>query len=87
MFCTASVDDFDDRIDRILEREFKTVVEIGLVPEDVLLPAVEEMRSSLRTALPTMSATELDAHLKHLQNQCREMAYDIFSLAYAQYWN
>lgn len=87
MFCGGSVDDFDRKVNTILAREFKTVLEIGLLSEDALLPVVSEMRSSLREAFPNMSILEAEAHLRRLQDQCREIAHRIFDVAYTKYWN
>lgn len=87
MLRTKSVDDFDRKVNTILQREFRTILEMGLLPEEALLPAVECVRSSLREAYPAMSSAEVDFHLKHLQNQCRETAYRIFNVAYTTYWN
>ncbi|MEJ2007615.1 MAG: hypothetical protein P8Z30_05550 [Acidobacteriota bacterium] len=87
MLCARSLDDFDRKVNTILEREFKTVVEIGLLTEEALRPVVARMRSSLREAYPAMSAAEVDIHLQRLQDQCREIAYRIFDLSYTKYWN
>lgn len=87
MLCAKSVDDFDRKVNTILQREFQTILEMGLLSEEALLPAVECVRSSLREAFPVMSSAEVDYHLKHLQTQCREIAYRIFDVAYTTYWN
>lgn len=87
MLRAKSMEDFDRKVITILEREFKTVVEIGLLTEESLLPVVSEMRNSLREAYPAMSASEVEVHLGRLQEQCREIAYRIFNVAYTKYWN
>lgn len=87
MFCARSLDEFDHKVNRILEIEFKTVVEMGFVTEEALIPVVAEMRDSLLEAFPMMSPGEIELHLRRLQDQCRETAYHIFNLAYTTYWN
>jgi hypothetical protein len=87
MFCARSVDDFDRQVKTILVQEFVGVVELGLLTEESLLPVIAGMRCSLREAYPAMSAAEVEIHLRHLQDQCREVAYRIFDLAYTTYWS
>lgn len=87
MLCAKSKDEFDIEVIRILSREFRTIVEAGLLSEEVLIPAVTGVRCSLREAFPEMSAEEAEFHLKQLQDQCREMAYSIFKMSYTTYWN
>lgn len=87
MFCAKSMEAFDQEVTSILVREFKTVLEMGLLTEDALLPVVLEMRNSLREAFPEMSPKQAEAHLRLLQDQCREIAYRIFDVTYTTYWN
>lgn len=87
MFCTMSVEDFDHRVKTILVEEFVGVLEMGLLSEDALLPVVAGMRRSLREAFPNMSVAEAEFHLQLLQDQCREAANSIVTLADAGYWN
>lgn len=87
MFRARSLDEFDRKVNRILEREFTTLVEMGLVTVEDLIPVVEGMRDSLLEAFPVMSPGEIELHLGRLQDQCRETAYHIFNLSYTTYWN
>lgn len=87
MLCVKSVDDFDSKVLRILVQEFRTILEIGLLSEESLIPVVSQMRNSLREAYPAMSMSEVDFHLDRLQQQCREIAYRIFDRTYTTYWN
>lgn len=87
MFGARSVDEFDREVKTILAREFKTILETGLLTEEALLPVIAGMRISLREAFPAMTDKEAEVHLRGLQNQCREIAYRIFDLAYTTYWN
>jgi hypothetical protein len=87
MFCTMSVDDFDQRVKSILVQEFVGVLELGLLSEEALLPVVAGMRSSLCDAFPTMSVAEAEYQLQALRDQCRETANSIVTLADSGYWN
>ncbi len=87
MFCGKSVEAFDQKVQSILVKEFKAVLEMGLLSEEALLPVVVEMRNSLREAFPEMSPKEAEIHLRQLQDQCREIAYRIFDVTYTTYWN
>jgi hypothetical protein len=87
MYCTMSVEDFDQRVKSILVQEFIGVLELGLLSEEALLPVVAGMRSSLCEAFPTMSMPEAEFHLQALRDQCRETASSIVALLDAGYWN
>ena len=87
MFCTMSPKDFDQRVKTILVEEFVGVLEMGLLSEESLLPVVAGMRSSLNEAFPGMSKAEAEFHLQQLQDQCRDTANSIVSLADAESWN
>lgn len=87
MFPAMSLSDFDREVKTILVREFEGVLELGLLSEETLIPVVAGIRTSLREAFPAMSPHEVEYHLMHLREQCREMAYSIFSLTYTNYWN
>ncbi|MEJ2007609.1 MAG: hypothetical protein P8Z30_05520 [Acidobacteriota bacterium] len=82
-----SVEDFDRAVMRILEQEFVGVLDMGLLPEEALLPVVAGMRCSLCKAFPGMSAREIRFHLQSLRQECRDTANSIYALADAGYWN
>ena len=87
MFDTMSVEDFDQRVKTILEQEFVSVLELGLLTEEALLPVVLGMRSSLCDAFSSLSLAEAEFHLQALRDQCRETASSIVALADSGYWN
>jgi hypothetical protein len=87
MSCDMSLYEFDQAVKGILDQEFVGVVEMGLVPEEALFPVMAGMRISLRNAFPEMSRTEVELHLRQLQQECRDTAESIFARAEAVYWN
>jgi hypothetical protein len=87
MFCTMSVEDFDQRVKTILVQEFVGVLEMGLLSEESLLPVVAGMRNSLCDAFPTMSVAEAEFQLQVLRDQCKETANKIVALSDSGHWN
>lgn len=87
MFCTMSLEDFDQKVKTILAQEFVDILDLGLLSEETLLPVVTGMRGSLREAFPSMSASEAEFHLQLLRDQCRDTANSIVAMADSGYWN
>lgn len=87
MFCTMSVEDFDQRVKTIMIQEFVGVLELGLLSEESLLPVFAGMRSSLCDAFSSMSPAEAELHLQALRDQCRETVTSIVALADSKNWN
>lgn len=82
-----SLDDFDQEVKMILDQEFLSVLEMGLVSEETLFPVVTGMRSSLRQAFPTMSRMEVEMYLLQLRQECRDTADSILALADITHWH
>jgi len=87
MFCSMSMDDFDNRVKTILAQEFSGVIDVGLLSEETLMPVITRMRTSLQQAFAAMSVAEVEFHLQMLRDQCRETADSIVAMADSGYWN
>ena len=87
MSCEMSLYDFDQAVKMILDQEFVSVLEMGIISEADLFPVMVGMRSSLRQAFAAMSQAEVELHLEQLQQECRDTANSIFALAESVYCN
>jgi|GEM_PF-2004135 len=78
--------DFDQAAKGVVEKEFNTLQEVGLLTDEVLCPIAQRMCESIHKVSPTMSGLEAEYLLQLLRKECRKMADKILKMAEDTCW-